>query len=66
MKELALNLWFYDSFFFFKIFDLIIMYENQVFCAVFIIIEELWLWILRTALVTAEVLFMFLISAQHC
>jgi len=65
MKELALNLWFYDSFFFFKIFDLIIMYENQAFCDVFIIILESWLWILRTVLIIGEGLFMFSMSAQR-
>jgi len=65
MKELALNLWFYDSFFFFKNFDLIIMYENQAFCDVFIIILESWLGILRTAPIIGERLFMFSMSAQR-
>ncbi len=55
------NRWIYGSFFFSAFLKTVVIYENWVFDFL-----ELWLWILRTALITTGGLFPFLITAQHC
>ncbi len=61
MKELVKTSGFMASFFFPAFLKTVVIYQNWVFDFL-----ELWLWILRTALITTGGLFPFLITAQHC